>query len=246
MVETLRRNLAMLSVSQDAKTRKGEKFGYLTGVLYLAPHELAGPNLCPHASPGCVVACLNTAGKGSMGVVQAARIARTHAFRANPAAFVDALAADISRLVLKARRLGLTPIVRLNGTSDLPWHKVKGRWGETLFELFSSVQFYDYTKSPERARAYMDGELPSNYYVVFSRAEHNEPVALEMLATGRINVSVVFSTRRGQPLPATWHGFTVIDADVSDVRPADPQGVVVGLRAKGLARQDVSGFVVQV
>ena len=44
---------SLLSVSQDSKTVKGEKLGYLTGILYLAPHKISGSNLCPHATPGC-------------------------------------------------------------------------------------------------------------------------------------------------------------------------------------------------
>jgi hypothetical protein len=34
-------------------------------------------------------------------------------------------------------------------------------------------------------------------------------------------------------LPEQWHGYRVIDGDLADDRTADPDGVVVGLAAKG-------------
>jgi hypothetical protein len=74
------------------------------------------------------------------------------------------------------------------------------------------------------------------------------------LARGR-NVAVVFSTKRGEPLPQSWQGFTVVDGDLSDLRfldvpPASPPGIlpfgiIIGLRAKGRAKTRTSGFVVQ-
>lgn len=119
---------------------------------------------------------------------------------------------------------------------------------------FPDVQFYDYTKSPRRMLAFVRGKLPANYHLTFSRSECNEPAALDTLSLGG-NVAVVFDTKRGAALPATWHGYPVIDGDGSDARFADggaPQGqasigrtgVVVGLRAKGRARSDRGGFVV--
>src|SRR5437899_7266020 len=48
-----RPQLKLLSISNDAKTVKGERKGYLTGILYLAPADTAGVgNLCPHSTPG--------------------------------------------------------------------------------------------------------------------------------------------------------------------------------------------------
>jgi len=57
----------------------------------------------------------------------------------------------------------------------------------------------------------------------------------------------VFDVKRGKPLPArhTINGVTaiVIDGDLTDYRPEDIKGVIVGLRAKGEAIGDASGFV---
>jgi hypothetical protein len=114
-----------------------------------------------------------------------------------------------------------------------------------MFTQTPSIQFYDYTKVPARMRRYLAGKLPANYSLTFSRSEKNEAECLSVLAQGG-NVAVVFATRKGEPLPATWHGYRVIDGDLSDVRYLDPRNVVVGLRAKGSAKHDKTGFVVRI
>lgn len=231
--------------TENAKTTKGESSGYLTGILYLAPATLAGKNVCPHASEACTLVCLNWAGMGVFPNVQAARIAKTKAFHASPKTFIEDLAKDIAALIRKAEREGLQPCVRLNGTSDLPWESLGGDLKVNLMSRFPDVPFYDYTKNPSRARAYAQGKLPSNYSLTFSRSEVNEKLALDLLENGA-NVAVVFSSKKGDSLPATWGGRRVVDGDVNDLRFLDPRNVVVGLRAKGKAKLDESGFVVHV
>ena len=54
---------SLLTVSADSKTVKGEKLGFLTGILYLSPYNISGANLCPNAiNAGCDKACLYSAG----------------------------------------------------------------------------------------------------------------------------------------------------------------------------------------
>src|SRR6266480_8058724 len=147
----------MLSINSDAKTIKGLKRGYLTGILYLAPHKLSGANLCPDASPGCISTCLNTAGRGVFNSVQKARIRKTQYFRKFRNDFMRELDSDIIALQRRAIKLKLTPLVRLNGTSDIPWenvtYKVPSHNGlysldtvESLIKRHGDIQFYDYTK----------------------------------------------------------------------------------------------------
>lgn len=229
----------------DAKTSKGEAAGYLTGILYLAPFNLSGRNVCPHASEGCAAACLFSAGMGAFANVQDARIAKTKAFFRDPKAFVETLAQDIEALKRKAARLGLSPCVRLNGTSDLPWENLGGQLGVCLMRRFPDVAFYDYTKNPARVRAWLEGRMPANYSLTFSRSECNGETALELAKAGA-NVAAVFATKKGSKLPKVWAGRRVIDGDVNDLRFLDPKGRIVGLRAKGKAKQDDSGFVVQI
>ena len=227
----------------NAKTVKGEPLGYLTGILYLVPSDGSGlGNLCPNASPGCRAACLYTAGRGIMKPIQDGRMRKTRLFFESAPRFVDALADDVVRLKRGAAKRGLIPAVRLNGTSDIPWERMRGTDGYMLMERFPEVQFYDYTKRPNRAA------LWANYHLTFSRSECNDAQAMLELERGR-NVAVVFDTLKGEPLPVFWRGYRVVDGDESDLRFLDyaasetGAAVIVGLRAKGKAKHDASGFV---
>jgi hypothetical protein len=233
----------LLTFARDAKTAKGIAKGYLTGILYLVPSDGSGlGNLCPHASAGCRAACLFTAGRGIMKPVREGRMRKTRLFfEIGAARFVDMLHADVTRLVRRAKRANLIPCVRLNGTSDLPWERMKGTDGRTIMEAFPDVQFYDYTKRPNRDTVH------ANYHLTFSRSETNDAQAMHELESGR-NVAVVFATHKGTPLPAFWRGYRVLDGDTSDLRFLDiPDNecaaYVIGLRAKGKAKGETSGFV---
>ena len=68
-------NLLTLS---NAKTVKGEKQGFLTGILYLKPYTSGGhKNVCPSATLGCISGCLNSAGRGRFDLVQNGRQRKT-------------------------------------------------------------------------------------------------------------------------------------------------------------------------
>jgi hypothetical protein len=243
----------------NPKTAKGVEFGYLTAVLHLAPFNLSGVNVCPMAElAGCVRACLNTAGRGGIAkggmvtfdsvstgertnVIQRARIARTHWFLTDRNEFMEALCADIESLQRKATRNGLKLCVRLNGTSDIRWEDIPVGPFASVFAAFPEIQFYDYTKIPNRRRAL---DVP-NYRMTFSYSARPEfaPIVAKALATygDRVNVAAVFASR---DLPQAFLGRTVANGDESDLRFLDPTGVVVGLYAKGKAKRDTSGFVV--
>lgn len=233
----------LLSVSRDAKTAKGEKDGILTGILYLAPHTISGHQVCPKASKGCIQSCLYKAGQGVYSNVQAARINRTRWFFGERDSFMATIVADIQRLVRKAKREGLTPAVRLNGTSDIAWEKmavtVAGVEYRNLMVAFPDIQFYDYTKILGRKSALA---LP-NYHLTFSLAEDNDTDARAALDQG-YNVAVVMKVKRDAPKPEMWGGYPVVDGDKNDIRFKDPKGGhIVALTAKGPAMKDESGFV---
>lgn len=228
--------MKLLSINSDAKTSKGSSKGYLTGVQYLAPLGIAKRGtVCPHASKGCAKACLYTAGRGAFNHVQKARIARTQFWTDSPEAHSEQLRSEIASLVSSALRQGMKPAIRLNGTSDIDWEQ---RLPSVISEN-PSVRFYDYTKSYARMLAFLEGRFPSNYSLTFSRSESNEKDCLSVLRGGG-NVAVVFR----HTLPKRWKGFRVIKGDETDLRFLDPKGVVVGLIAKGKAKKDASGFVV--
>lgn len=229
----------LLGINADAKTSKGIALNVLTGILYLAPSDESQTiNTCAYASAGCRMACLYTAGRGAMSNVRKARIAKTVMFAKQRDVFMQKLVQDVEALVKKAAKLGMQAAVRLNGTSDLPWENVKYQ-GKSIMDMFPSIQFYDYTKSIERIRKYALGQMPSNYHLTLSRSESNQPAVEEAIAL-LVNVAVVFDGA----LPETYMGVPVINGDATDVRFKDPVGVVVGLKAKGKAKKDASGFVV--
>lgn len=222
---------------QNAKTIKGEDLGYLTAILYLAPaNTLKGINTCPFASRGCKKACLYSAGRGKFSNVQKARINKTKLFRDNLTAFMYNIEKDILKAKRRAQKLGMKLSIRLNGTSDIRWERVRNKQGKNIFELFPEVQFYDYTKDFKRLNA-LTGKW-SNYHLTFSLSEGNKKHALKLAEKG-INVAVVFSGK----LPEQWHGFPVISGDDHDLRFLDQKKRIIGLTAKGDAKKDSTGFV---
>ena len=240
----------LLSVEADAKTDKGTASGYLTGILYLAPGQLAGVgNLCPHASAGCLAACLFTAGRaGIFEAVNAARVMRTRFLHDNRAGFIAVLKGEIAALIRKAKRRGLRPVVRLNGTSDLPWEKLSPE----LFAEFPRVRFYDYAKGLRRVLAYAKGEMPRNYHLTFSYSETNAAAAGIALAAGVNVAAVADGVKVGQrfALPGLNDARPTFSADRHDLRfldrkATDGKGRIGLLTAKGLARKDQSGFVIR-
>jgi len=105
----------------STKTVKGEKLGFLTGIVYLVPDS----KICAHAKlAGCLIPCLNSAGRGAFNSVQNARHSKTQFFYTNQQAFLLSLAADIWSLQNKAQKLGFSPLVRPNGTSDIPYENL--------------------------------------------------------------------------------------------------------------------------
>ena len=236
---------ASLTNTGNYKTRKGEAIGYKTIGLHLAPANLSGYNVCIKASAGCKAACLNTAGRGAMTSVQAARIAKTRLFIEDRAQFMTRLHSDILTAIKSARRANMIPAARLNLTSDLSWESIR-IWKDTgdkttLMTAFSDVQFYDYTADASRMMRWLAGDMPANYHLTFSRKENTPDILVDSIVKSGGNVAAVFDK-----LPTTWRGHKVIDGDENDLRFLDPAGVIVGLKAKGKAKTDDSGFVIHV
>jgi hypothetical protein len=220
----------------NTKTMKGEKLGYLTFIMHLAPSTLSGYQVCASASKGCAWACLNLSGMGKFSNVQAARISKTRWFFEDRQAFMAQLVKEMEAAIRKASKLNLLPVFRLNGTSDIRWEIYpvtrNGVEYANIMEAFPQQQFYDYTKIPNRR------DLPANYHLTFSRSEVNEELALSMMETG-MNVAVVFDE-----IPDTWMGYRVVDGTETDLRFLDGRNVVVGLEANGKAKKDATGFTV--
>lgn len=231
----------------NPKTEKGRAAGYLTHILHLAPFMASGYQTCPMATKGCAGACLNRAGRGGIipkgeetNPIQVKRVLRTLWFFERRDEFMARLVREIENGIRYAERKGLTPVFRLNGTSDIRWETVPvERDGETfphVFAAFPDVQFYDYTKLPNRRVQ----DIP-NYHLTFSLADGNEEAARIAYGNG-MNVAAVF--RRDLPTAFDLGDgpVPVFDADADDLRFLDPRGIA-GLRAKGPAKKDTTGFV---
>lgn len=240
----------------NPKIIKGLKQGFNTYILHLAPANLSGYETCPKRTVGCTGSCLNLAGRGGIfkkgettNVIQDARIRKTKMFFESRAAFLELLVADIELAIKQSGKLGLVPTFRLNGTSDLSFEKYPviraGVLYRNIFEAFSEVQFYDYTKVLGRKVSGC-----KNYHLTFSAADGNDADVLKAWQSG-MNIAMVFGTKKTDALPSEYTmvggGFTatapVFNGDESDLRFLDPRGVIVGLYAKGKARKDTSGFV---
>lgn len=221
-----------LLTASNPKLMKGTKKGYLSFILHLAPGKISGYQVCPKASEACLDVCLNLSGRGRFDKVQSARIRKTKMFFENREAFMDQLVKDIQAGIRKAERENLIPVFRLNGTSDIRWETVKVGQSKNIFARFPEIQFYDYTKLPNRKN------IPENYHLTFSRSESNHSDCGEAFLNG-MNVAVVFSE-----VPEMWNHIEVHNGDETDLRFLDPPSVFVGLKAKGKAKKDQSGFVV--
>lgn len=234
---------ALLSISADAKTSKGEKLGYTTAILYLSPAKSSGSNMCAMAeAAGCVDACLFSAGRGAFVMVFLARLRKTLFFLQYRDEFMALLAEEIRRAERAAAKLGNLLLVRLNGTSDVRWERIKANGHASIMAQFSAVQFYDYTKLANR-------DVPANYDLTFSYSAVDSYAENVAKAKARgMRMAVVFRSRAMVDAMLAngdaFQGMRVVDGDDTDVRHLDPQGAAVALYAKGRAKQDRSGFVI--
>ena len=228
----------------NPKVLKGMSQGYNTYILHLAPANLSGYETCAKRTTGCTAACLNLAGRGGMfkkgettNVIQQARIRKTKMFFEQRQDFMLALKKDIELAIKQSKKLGLIPVFRLNGTSDLAWEKYDMIPGQNVFECFPDIQFYDYTKILGRKVKGI-----ANYHLTFSAADGNDADVYRAIAEG-YNIATVFGLKKTEPMPETYLNRPVFDGDESDLRFLDPKGVIVGLYAKGKAKKDTTGFV---
>jgi hypothetical protein len=243
------RGSAFLGTS--AKIDAGQGYGVLSTVLYMQPARESGREACAGRSAGCTAACLaEGTGRMSMSGPRVARRRRHAAFYADRAQFLTDLSTEIARHERKARKQGKTPAVRLNGTTDLPWHRMAFvdasgvRW-PNLHTAHPGVQFYEYTKLPLRAAA--KGGIPANLALTFSLSDREDAdrYAAEYLRAGHGAAVVLRIARHDCPDTFAVDGerFPVVDGDAHDARFLDPSGSIVALAAKGRAKSDTSGFV---
>ena len=223
-------------LSDGSTNTKTAKNNLQTFILYLAPSDIIGThNLCPMASAGCKSSCLYTAGRGRFSNVQLSRINKAKFWAYDRKAFYIQLANELMKIHDKSNFEKIA--IRLNGTSDIDHLDLLKRYTGINFldPFYSNLLFYDYTKNINVFKRYFG----SNYKLTFSKSETNFDECLEVINMGG-NIAAVFSAE----LPDTYGGIEVINGDISDLRYFDPLNVIVGLKAKGDAKKDTTGFVI--
>jgi hypothetical protein len=236
---TVRVDNLLAKGDSNTKLAKSAGMGFLTRGLSLAPHQSTMGNVCPHASPGCIAACLFGQGRAAawnrtdmLSPIAYARIARNLLWHLERDWFLDRLHRELNNLERLAIMREMIACCRLNMFSDIPWE----RFG--VVQEHPDTVFYDYSKWPTRY-----GLMADNYWVTFSRSEINQDIALNVLADAG-NVAVVFADSRFKSprqakkwtLPSRWHGYQVLDGDSTDLRFTDTRGRkhgrVIGLKLK--------------
>lgn len=201
-----------------------------TWTLTLSAHRTSGEvNTCVKSTPECRKHCVMlTAGNAFYRSVIDGRAARTIFAARYPLHFLSLLTYEVRALEGRGTPFGL----RLNVASDIRWEMI-APW---LFDG-PNVRAYDYTKW-----GWEDRDEQDNYRLTYSHSERwTDDKIREYVAHGD-NVAVVFDCHKHE-LPTYHLGIPVIDGDVTDYRYDDPQGVIVGLAAKGTAKTlQVGGF----
>lgn len=219
----------------NPKAKKSAKYDfYGQPVRYATLSMMPNDKLCPmRHKAGCAEPCLVTSGMGGVyPTVNASRQAKTDFWMNDRAGFLEQLKREMHNFMALCAKQGKLPVFRLNTISDIPWERHLDMSGE-----FADAIFLDYTKIASRL-----GNVPSNYHLIFSfsaKVEFAKQVASALESD--VPMSVVF---RGK-FPKTFLGKPVIDGDASDIVNAQKRGHIVGLKAKGKARNDVGNpFIV--
>lgn len=223
------------SVSKTTKHIKSIEYNELVYTIYLAPADSSGYEVCPLRNIECTDLCLNESGMNRMSMndelINRSRIKKTQLFFENREYFVKWMVYEIESTKLKAEKLGMSFSVRINNTSDINplsfYLDVDGKKLNVL-DLFPDVQFYDYTKVPNRMKLMM---LYPNYDLTFSYDGHNKETCLRMLENN-VRVAVVFDK-----LPGELWGYKVIDGDLYDMRYRDEKNVIIGLKFKRVRKK---------
>jgi hypothetical protein len=195
-------------------------------------------NCCAWSTPQCIAACVPAkSGRGTFDSCARARAARTLFLWSD----VDAAARLwIDAMMTHKRTYGPAARCRFSVSDNIRWDLVAPWAMDTVRTL--EMPAYAYTKAAPH-------DHPAGDTVRLIRSATGEggrwtaESIVDACHAGE-TVAMVFTTRKGEDLPTTWHGIPVEDGDESDDRTATPRGWIVGLRAKGPAtRYQAGGFV---
>jgi len=225
----------LASCDSSSKLVKGKKYEFSTLGLYLAPASKSGRNVCTFAG-ACKAPCLDESGRvlmekrGGKSTIQVARLLKTwlHEFRQD--LFNMAICHEIKKEAKLAKKKGQSFCVRLNCTSDLDFSEV--------IASFPDIQFYDYTKDPNR-------QAMDNYHLTYSWDSFSKgrlPFYKQAIARGQ---KVAFPVVKADldrilALPST------LEMDSSDLRFLDGEGSygILAIKETGNTQQGIrDGFM---
>ena len=273
---------SLLTINNNPNTNPDLKIGYLIGTLYLAPQKniinaphygieydakalnLSKINLCKNATTGCSISCIYHQGIFKHALfqknkVKLARLKRTLKFLTQRELFFEQIIKEIKALQRKAKRKNLTPVISLNGTSDILWEKesfiYKEKEYKHLMELFTEIDFFDYTKyNIVKSRK----KLPVNYHLTYSRAGTNRGKLVDDWETlssylnQSINVAIVCTKNIKEKLleNSSYQDFNIINGDLYNNRVKDrpeknEKGSIIILEANKKTDINSSGFILQ-
>ena len=227
-------------LSKGSTNSKTAKNSIETYILYLAPHTQNSKkiNICPRASKGCAAACLFSAGRGKFSNVIASRTNKTEYYLSDKKTFINQLSNELLKIGAKAIKQNKKIAIRLNGTSDQDFIALIKKYNNLDLlnsDQFKNLVFYDYTAILGKIKKYIN----TSYSLTLSRKEDNEKEILEALKLGG-NVAAVFR----DDLPTKYKGYNVVNGDSSDLEMIYNKNVILGLKAKGDAKKDKTGFVI--
>lgn len=224
-------------VSTSAKIMHSQQYSHqYTYAIYLSPGNLSGYNVCSHSTPECRSGCLNTSGRAGIEEfsgktkIHNCRVKKTKLFFEEQTFFMNWAIAEIKQAQAKAVRDNFFFSVRLNGTSDIDWQNVLVN-GQTIFEIFPEVSFYDYSKNYNKFEYKAD-----NYHLTYSYTGRNTEHCLALLKRG-FNVAVVFNVKKETELPKTFMGYPTVNGDLTDYRINDAKSIIVALKWKRIANR---------
>lgn len=254
------------SAKLDLNASAPETSGYLQHIMYAAPANKANEairannerrtsrgessipltNACVCSTPGCRKACLSGAGQLGLSAGTHAINVRTAFAAAHPDKFLTVLHGNLSSFQRRASRLGVNPVVRLNGTTDIRFDTLPT--ADLFYRDYdrNKIQFNEYTKHNTRG-ALSASDLAAenarfartpNLYAIHSLNEHTTPERVRQLAGQGRNFAVpvdiseshpVFNEHRSALMPHTTFSFgdeeyPTVNGYRHDMRFLDPQG----------------------
>lgn len=274
-------NGRLLSVNIKTQKASSSTEGQLEqiGLSLAAAHE-AGIQLktgkqfsaCPSSTAPCRAACTGFhGGQNSLPSAQQGKVRKTLFWWNHPAAFRARLCSELHDFEHWCREIGAQPIVRLNLSTDLPWHgsphpEAPGAC-DRIPQDFPGIIFAEYTAHAPTKAGWTPEDVPGNVRLTYSRKNSlRDRHAAESLAIGR-PVAIVFTdgvscNRKAYQLelPTEWTiggvSAPIVDGDRHDAHwlTAAEQGItdgryIVGLRAKNRSKRGIadmlrSGFAV--